>query len=141
MANPTGFSVPPSELHSSSEMNISSSSAQSTVLLPAANKKLRSTAGSSVAISAKAGSPACPALVATERNVQLHTATHTIVSSSSSISVTSSAERARRYETARVSLALAEARMEMDRAANAMAAGSQAGSVGRRLEDVRGGIP
>ena len=81
-----------------------------------------------------------PALVATLRNVELHTATHTIVSSSSSISVTSSAERARRYETARVSLALAEARMEMDRAANEMAAGSQAGSVGRRLDDVQSDV-
>ncbi len=118
-------------------MNISSSSAQSTVLLPAANKKLRSTAGNSSAVSAKAGPPACPALVATERNVQLHTATHTIVSSSSSISVTSSVERARRYETARAAVALAEARMEPIHATNEMAAGSQAGSVGRRLDDVQ----
>ena len=60
MANPTGFSVPPSELESSSDMNISSSSAQSTVLLPTATKKLRSIAGSTVAISAQAGSQWSP---------------------------------------------------------------------------------
>ena len=53
------------------------------------------------------------------------------------MSVTSSAERVRRYETARVRLALAEARLEMILAAEKMTAGSQTGSVGRRLEDVQ----
>ena len=118
-------------------MDISSSSAQSAVLLPTATKKLRSATGSTVAISAKAGSTVGPALVATVRNVELHTATHTIMSSSSSISVTSSASRARRVETARAAVALAEARMELIHANNEFAAGSQAGSVGRRLDDVQ----
>ncbi len=76
-------------------------------------------------------------MVATERNVQLHTANHTTVSSSSSVSVVSSAERARRCVKARAAFELAEARMEMITAAEELAAGSQAWSVGRRLEDVQ----
>jgi hypothetical protein len=140
MANPTGFSAPPSELHSSSDMNISSSSAQSTVLLPAATKALRPHPGTAAAVSAKAGPSAYPAMVATERNVQLHTATHMNVSSSSSVSVVSSAEKAKRYAKARAAFELAEARVEMIQAAEDMAAGSQTGSVGRRPEDVQSDV-
>ena len=73
----------------------------------------------------------------TERNVQLHTANQTAVGASSSVSVVSSAERAKRFAKARAALNLAEAQMEMIHAAEEMAAGSQAGSVGRRLEDVQ----
>ena len=52
-------------------------------------------------------------------------------------SVVSSAERSRWYEKARAAFEMAEARVAMLQAAEEMAAGSQTGSVGRRLEDVR----
>ena len=150
MAHPTGFSVPPSELDSSIQ-NISSSSGSTTVRL-APTKKLKSTAGVTVAISAQAGSPVAPALVATIRNVELHTATQTNnISSGSSISVSSSASRLRRVDLARAKLALAKARsleakahsleaeaqLEMVKADDEFAASSHADSAGRRIEDVQ----
>ncbi len=49
----------------------------------------------------------------------------------------SSAEKAKRYEKARAAFEMAEARVAMLQAAEEMAAGSQTGSVGRRLDDVR----
>ena len=140
---PTGFPVPPSELDGSI-MNISSSSgAPSTVLRPAPTKKLRSTAGHPGASSTQVGSPAVPALVVTTKNVELHTASQTNLSSSSSASVSSAASRLRRADLARAKLDLAKARaleaeaqLEMYQANDELAAGSQTGTVGR-LEDVQ----
>ena len=110
MANPTGFSVPPSGLDSSIQ-NISSSSGSINVKM-APTKKLKATAGVTVAASAQAGPPVAPALVATTRNVELLAATQNHVSSSSSISMTSSASRTMRVEIARAKLALAKARSQ-----------------------------
>ncbi len=73
----------------------------------------------------------------TERNVQLHTANQKTVGASHADSVVSSAERSRRYEKARAAFEMTEARVAMLQAAEEMAAGSQTGSVGRRLEDVQ----
>ena len=70
-------------------------------------------------------------------NVELHTAAQTIAGSGSSISVTSSASRQRRADIARAKRELAEARLEELQADLELAAGSQAGSVGRRMDDVR----
>ncbi len=140
MAKPTGFSVPPSEKLSSSDisglMNISSSSAQSTNL-SMEEKKLKSHEGKAVVMSAQAASSAGPIVMVTERNVQLHTANQKPVGTSHGGSVVSSAERSRRYEKARAAFEMAEARVAMLQAAEEMAAGSQTGSVGRRLDDVR----
>ena len=58
-------------------------------------------------------------------------------SSSSSVSTTSAASRQRRADIARAKRELAEARLEELQADLELAAGSQAGSVGRRLEDVQ----
>ena len=73
-----------------------------------------------------------------------HTAAQNVTSSSSSISVTSSASRQRRVDLARAKRELvearavaAEARLEEIQADLEFAAGSQAGSVGRRLDDVQ----
>ncbi len=140
MAKPTGFSVPPSEKLSSSDisglMNISSSSAQSTNV-SMEEKKLKSHEGNAVVMSAPAASSAAPIAMVTERNVQLHTGNQKPVGTSHGGSVVSSAERSRRYEKARAAFEMAEARVAMLRAAEEMAAGSQTGSVGRRLDDVR----
>ena len=87
-------------------------------------------------VSATAGPSASPLVVVTERNVQLHTANQKTVGASHAGSVVSSAERSRRYEKARAAFEMVEARVAMIQAAEDMAAGSQAGSVGRRLEDV-----
>ena len=150
--NPTGYSAPPSELDVS-VVNISSSSG-STAVRPAPTKKLRPTTAETGATPSKGGSPvasvgtttAVPALVATLRtsNVELHTAAQTVTSSSSSISVTSSASRLRRLDLARAEHELAEARaiaaearLKVLRADLEFAAGSQAGSVGRRMDDVQ----
>ncbi len=105
MAQPTGFSAPPSE-HDVSILNISGSSG-STVLLPAAPKKPRFTPAELALVNA---TPALPALVATSQNVQLHNATQIQANSGSEISVTSSTERQRRVDLARAKRELAEAR-------------------------------
>ena len=72
MAKPTGFSVPPSEKLSSSDisglMSISSSSAQSTNV-SMEEKKLKSHEGNAVVMSAPAASSAAPIAMVTERNV------------------------------------------------------------------------
>ena len=83
------------------------------------------------------------ALVATSENVTLHNATNIAVNSSSSgITVVSSAERRRRYEVdlaafqvAELELQLAQARLNLVVSRDQLSAGSQTGSVGR-LADV-----
>ena len=65
------------------------------------------------------------------------TANQKPVVGTSQVSIMSSAERARRYVNARAAYELAEARVAMLAAAEDMAACSQSGSVGRRLDDVR----
>ncbi len=81
--------------------------------------------------------PAAPALLATFANVDLHNANQINVSSGSEIlSVTSSTERQSSAQLARAQLELAEARLRVAQAELDLAAGSQAGSVGR-LTDVR----
>ncbi len=100
-------------------------------------KKLKSHEGKAVVMSAQAASSAGPIVMVTERNVQLHTANQKPVGTSHGGSVVSSAERSRRYEKARAAFEMAEARVAMLQAAEEMAAGSQTGSVGRRLEDVQ----
>ena len=100
--------------------------------------KLKSHGGKAVVISAPAESSAAPIAMVTEQDVQLHSASQTRVGASlSAATVASSAERARRVARAHAELKLARAEMELIYANDDMVAGSQAGSVGRRLEDVR----
>jgi hypothetical protein len=73
----------------------------------------------------------------TEQNVQLLTTNQKPKVGTSQTSVLSSAEKARRYVNARAAYELAEARVAMLAAQDDMAAGSQTGSAGRRLDDVR----
>ena len=165
MANPTGFSAPPS-LPDGSVLNISSSSG-STVLLPAPTKKHKFAPAQDARANA---THAVPALVATSQNVRLHNASQIQVSSGSEISVASSVGRQRRYDLARAKRELAEIRVqEADELARVerelaqrrtraqrelaearvteaqsrleLSAGSRSGSVGR-LDDVRseGGV-
>ena len=152
MANPTGFSVPSSEVVSISDtsaINHSSSSDQST-LLSMEQKKLKSLSGHAIAVTteksgssnvhkAAQSSTTSTSRLVTERNVQLHAAQHKAVSRTTSQvgSVVSSAERARRSEMAKAAFEMAEARMAMLAAADEVANGSNSGSVGRRLDDVR----
>ncbi len=140
----TGFSVPTSE-QSGSTMNTSSSSGvPSTVVLPTVTKKLKSTASHPGASSTQVGSPAVPALVVTTQNVELHTPSQTVNSSSSAVSAASAASRLRRADLARAKLELAkprtleaEALLEVCLADDDdVAAGSQSGTIGR-LEDVQ----
>jgi hypothetical protein len=93
-------------------------------------------------IAAPAVSAAVPVSSVTERNVQLHTATHTIPivgGTSQASSVLSSRERTRRYEIARAAYEMAQARHAMLAAEHDVSAGSRShtGSVGRRLDDVQ----
>ena len=113
MANPTGFSVPPSEVVSISDtsaINHSSSSDQST-LLSMEQKKLKSPSGHAIAVTtensgfskvhkAAQSSTTSISRPVTEQDVQLHAAQHKAVSRTTSQagSVVSSAERVRRYE-------------------------------------------
>ena len=82
------------------------------------------------------------ALVATSENVTLHNAAQIALSSGSEISVISSAERQRRYESdlavfelAEKEVQLAKARVTMLKSREQLSSGSQAGSIGR-LADV-----
>ncbi len=125
MANPTGFSVPPSEVVSISDtsaINHSSSSDQST-LLSMEQKKLKSPSGHAIAVTteqsgysgvhkAAQSSATSTSRPVTERNVQLHAAQHKAVSRTTSQagSVVSSAERARRYEVAKAAFETAQVR-------------------------------
>jgi hypothetical protein len=142
MANPTGFSAPASEVVSTSDisqmLNISSSSAPSTVYAME-EKKRKSHSGAAASASVSTGpAPAPTTTMMTEQNVQLLTATQrTGGTSQGGLSVISSAERSRRCEKARAAFELAEARVALLAAAEEMAATSQAGSAGRRLDDVR----
>ena len=160
MANPTGFSAPPS-LPDGSALNISSSSG-STVLQPAPTKKQKFAPAAEARANATL---AVPALVATSQNVKLHNASQTQLSYGSDVSVISSIERQRRYDLARAKRELAELRVqEADELAHverelaqrrtrtqrelaearvneaqtrlALSSGSRTGSVGR-LDDVR----
>ncbi len=73
----------------------------------------------------------------TEQNVQLLPTNRKPTVGTSQVSIMSSAERARRYVNARAVFELAEARVAMLAAQDDMAACSQTGSAGRRLDDVR----
>ena len=133
-------------------VNISSSSGY-TAVVPAPTKRPRpTTTANTVAIPPQGGSPvayvgttyATPALVATSSNVDHPNTYHNITSSGSSISVTSSASRQRRADPARAKRELAEARavaaearLEEIEADLELAAGLEADSVGRRMEDVQ----
>jgi hypothetical protein len=136
----TGYSAPPSELDVSI-VNVSSSSG-STAIAPGPSKRSRPTTETgTAAILPQGGSPVpnvvpSPAMVATTIVDQLPTY-HNLTSSGSSISVTSSASRQRRVNVARARRELAEARLEEIEADNEFASGSQAGSVGRRMDDVQ----
>ena len=80
--------------------------------------------------------PALAATFCSKASVKLHGQTQS--SSESSVSGTTSiASRQRRAATAAARRALAEARLEEIEANNDLAAGSTAGSVGRRMDDVR----
>jgi hypothetical protein len=148
MANPTGFSAPPSE-HDVSILNISSSSG-STVLLPAPTKKHRFTPAERAASSPQGelqrvnAHPAVPALVATSQNVQLHNATQIHVSSGSEISVASSMERQRRFDLARAKRELAELRVreanELARAERELAEARVADAQSRLDQPARSGV-
>ena len=152
MANPTGFSVPSSEVVSISDtsaINHSSSSDQST-LLSMEQKKLKSPSGHAIAVTteqsgysgvhkAAQSSATSTSRPVTEQNVQLHAAQRKSASRTTSQmgSVVSSAERDRRYEMAKATYEMSVARIAMLAAADDVANGSNSGSVGRRLDDVR----
>ena len=141
----TGYSAPTSELDISSVVNLSNSTGSTTVV-PAPTKRSRNdTTPDTAAIPTQVGSPvggvytthATPAMVATSIHVDQPNIYLNQTSSSSSVSVTSAASRQRRADLARAKRELAEARLEELEADLELAAGSQAGSVGRRLEDVQ----
>ena len=93
-------------------------------------------------IAAPAASAAVPASSVTERNVQLHTATHAVPTArgaSQASSVLSSREKNRRCEIARAAYEMAQARHAVLAAEHDISAGSRShtGSVGRRLDDVQ----
>ena len=141
----TGYSAPNSELDISSVANLSNSTESTTTVVPAPTKKARNdTIPEAAAMPTQVGSPAggvdttraSPALVATSIHVAHPNVYLNHTSSSSSVSVTSAASRQRRLDLARVRRELAEARLEEVEAELDFAAGSQAGSAGRRLDDV-----
>ena len=139
----TGFSVPTSEQSVSSNDTIVSSGVLSSIVLPAPTKKLRSATAHPGALTSQDGAPAVPAIAITTPIVDLTTVSQQVIhSSSSSVSASSAASRQLRGETARAKLKLAkalalvaEAEYEVKRADEDIAAGSQAGTVGR-LDDV-----
>ena len=142
----TGYSAPNSELDMSSVANLSNSTESTTTVVPAPTTKARNdTIPEAVAMPTQVGSPAggvdttraSPALVATSIHVAHPNVYLNHTSSSSSVSVTSAASRQRRLDLARIRRELAEARLEEIEAELEFAAGSQAGSVSRRLEDVQ----
>jgi hypothetical protein len=151
MANPTGFSVPSSEvvsLSDTSAINNNSSSSDQSTLLSMEQKKLKSPSGHAIAVTteqsgysgvhkAAQSSATSTSRPVTEQNVQLHSAQHKAVTPHTSQvgSVLSSTEKARRLERAKLALELAECRMAVFAAADDI--GSNSGSVGRRLDDVR----
>ena len=149
MATHTGFSVPSSETVSLPDVsaNNSSSSDQST-LLSMEQKKLKSPSGYAVAVTtepsgysgvhkAPQSSAASVSRPVTEQNVQLLSAPLAAAAprNSHAGSIVSSAEKARRVNRARLALELAEARLAHADAEADLE--SNAGSVGRRLDDVR----
>ena len=138
----TGFSVPTSEQSVSSHDTVVSSGAPSSIVLPAPTKKLRSATAHPGALTSQDGAPAVPAIAITTPVVDLTETRFNIHSSSSSASASSAASRHLRGETARAKLKMAqalalvaEAEYEVKRADEDIAAGSQAGTIGR-LDDV-----
>ena len=116
-------------------MNISSSSNQTSVL-SMEEKKKKSHGGAAGSASVSTGLAPAPSTMMTEQNVQLLPTNRLPAVGTSQVSIVSSAERARRYHEARAVFEMAEARVAMIAAQNAMS-GSQTGSAGRRLDDVR----
>ena len=138
----TGFSVPTSEQSVSSHDTVVSSGAPSTIVLPAPTKRPRPATAHPGVLTSQDGAPAVPAIVATTTLVDLTESRFNIHSSSSSASASSAASRHLRGETARAKLKMAqalalvaEAEYEVKRADEDIAAGSQAGTIGR-LDDV-----
>ena len=137
----TGYSVPPSERDVSSA-DVSASSGSCTAV-QGPKKKAKPMpadgAGDGGSCTLPRTGNIVPALAATfcsKASVKLHGQTQS--SSESSVSGTTSiASRQRRAATAAARRALAEARLEEIEANNDLAAGSTAGSVGRRMDDVR----
>ena len=142
----TGYSAPNSELDISSVVNLSNSTESTTTVVPAPTKRARNdTNPETAAMPTQVGSPvggvyttrASPAMVATSIHVAHPNVYLNQTSSSSAVSATSAASRQRRADIARAKRELAEARLEELEADLELAAGSQAGSAGRRLEDVQ----
>ena len=142
----TGYSAPNSELDNISSLNVSHSSESTTAVVLAPTKKAKTnTIPEAVAMPSQEGSHtggvittrALTALVATSTHVAPSNVYLNQTSSSSNVSVTSAASRQLRATLARAKLELAEARLEALQADLELAAGSQAGSAGRRLEDVQ----
>ena len=125
----TGYSAPTSEQTDVSILN--STTSGSVCARENDPKKVRLT------LAEAANIPVAPALVAraTASN-EVRTPTARASSSSSGVSVISTAERKKRFEMARLRRELAESRIEEEQAKIDLDAGSKAGSIAR-LDDVR----
>ena len=149
MASHTGFSVPYSETVSIPDVSaINSSSSDQSTLLSMEQKRLKSPSGfTPVCTTPPSGysgvhkalqpSAASVSRPVTEQNVQLLSAPLAAVvpRTSQSGSIASSASKARRVLRARLAMELSEARLALADAEADLE--SNAGSVGRRLDDVR----
>jgi hypothetical protein len=120
----------------SGPMNISSSSNQTSVL-SMEEKKTKSHGGAAGSASVLTGPAQAPSNMMTEQNVQSLPTNRPPTVGTSQVSIRSSAERLSDFNEARAVWEAAEARVAYVRAQKALSAGSNAGSVGRRLDDVR----
>ena len=125
----TGYSAPTSEQTDVSILN--STTSGSVCAHENDPKKVKLT------LAEAANIPVAPALVAraTASN-EVRTPTARVSSSSSGVSVISTAERKKRFEMARLRRELIESRIEEEQAKIDLDAGSKAGSIAR-LDDVR----
>ena len=149
MASHSGFSVPASETVSAPDVSaVNSSSSDQSTLLSMEQKRLKSPSGftpvcttppSGYSAVHKAPQPSVASVSrpVTEQNVQLLSAPLAAAAprNSHAGSVASSASKARRVLRARLAMELSEARLALADAEADLE--SNAGSVGRRLDDVR----
>ena len=140
MANPTGFSVPCSELMSISDISGPrkvSSSSNTTSVLSMEEKKTKSHGGAAGSASVLTEHCPAPSNMMTEQNVQSLPTDRPLAVGTSQVSIRSSADRLSDFNEARAVWEAAEAKLAYVRAQKALSSGSLTGSVGRRLDDVR----
>jgi hypothetical protein len=121
----------------SGPMNVSSSSSNLTSIQSMEEKKTKSHGGAAGSASALAGPAQATSNMMTEHNVQRLPTDRPIAVGTSQVSIRSSADRISDFNEARAVWEAAEAKLAYVRAQKALSAGSQTGSVGRRLDDVR----